>query len=340
MKRILLATAAGMALMTGIAQAAEVELTLSHWVPAAHPLQPLGMEPWIKSINEDSGGRINITIYPSQQLGAAPDHYDMARDGIADIAFVNPGYQAGRFPIISAVELPFQASNAKGGSRAVDEWYRQYAAKEMGDVYVCMAHLHDPGTLHSKSGPLAVPADLAGKNVRPPNGTMAQMFASLGAANVQVPAPEMRDAIEKGTADMTGSPWGSLFTFGIQDTVKYHLDTPLYATVFAFVMNKARIDGLAPEDRKVMDDHCTPEWAEKMASGWADAEAAGRQKIIDLGGHELHEPTDDEMKLWRDAAAPMTDKWKADAAKTGIDADAALASLKDSLRKYDSLLSE
>src|SRR5690606_22156290 len=121
----------------------------------------------------------------------------------------------GRFPIISAMELPFLASNAKGGSRAVDEWYRQYAEQEMSDVYVCMVHLHDPGTLHAKNGPLAVPADLRGKNVRPPNGTMAQMFSAIGAANVQVPAPEMRDALDKGTADITASPWGSLFTFGI-----------------------------------------------------------------------------------------------------------------------------
>jgi len=340
MKRILLAALASTALMAGSAQAAEVELALSHWVPATHPLQPLGMEPWAKSIEEDSNGRIKITIYPSQQLGAAPDHYDMARDGIVDIAFINPGYQAGRFPIISAAELPFQASNAKGGSRAVAEWYAKYAEKEMGDTYVCMVHFHDPGTIHSKAGPLAVPADLSGKNIRPPNGTMAQMFASLGAANVQVPAPEMRDAIEKGTADMTGSPWGSLFTFSIQDTVKYHLDTPLYATVFAFVMNKAKIDSLEPQDREVIDNHCTPEWSEKMAAGWADAEAAGRQKIIDLGGHTLHKPNEEEMKLWRDAAAPMTDKWKEAAAKTGIDTDAALADLRDTLKKYDSLLEE
>ncbi len=334
----LLASAACAVALATAAQAAEVELTLSHWVPPTHPLQPLGMEPWAESIKEASDGRIEITIYPSQQLGAAPDHYDMARDGIVDIGFINPGYQAGRFPIISAMELPFLASNAKGGSRAVDEWYRQYAEQEMSDVYVCMVHLHDPGTLHAKNGPLAVPADLTGKNVRPPNGTMAQMFSAIGAANVQVPAPEMRDALDKGTADITASPWGSLFTFGIQDTVTHHLDAPLYATVFAFVMNKATIDGLSPEDRTVMDDHCTSEWAEKMASGWADAEAAGRQEIIDLGGHELHKPSEEEMTLWREAAAPLTERWKADVAKAGVDADAVLDSLEEALKKHDSLL--
>ena len=110
---VALAGVVGIALATAVG--AE-ELRLAHWVPAQHPLQPTGMEPWGRSIAEASDGRLTITIFPAQQLGAAPDHYDMARDGIADIAFVNPGYQAGRFPIIAHGEIPFLITNAKGGS--------------------------------------------------------------------------------------------------------------------------------------------------------------------------------------------------------------------------------
>ena len=38
----------------------------------------------------------------------------MARDGIADFTYVNPGYQPGRFPIIAAGELPFLMSQRQG----------------------------------------------------------------------------------------------------------------------------------------------------------------------------------------------------------------------------------
>ena len=71
----------------------------------------------------------------------------MARDGIADLTYINPGYQPGRFPIIAAGELPFLMANAKGGSQALDAWYRKYAAKEMKDVKFCLAFVHDPGTV-------------------------------------------------------------------------------------------------------------------------------------------------------------------------------------------------
>ena len=333
--RILAATVAAVALPA--ATSAQETLTLSHWVPATHPLQTTGMEPWAESIAEASGGDLTIEIYPAQQLGAAPDHYDLARDGIVDIAFINPGYQPGRFPIIAAGELPFLIENAKGGSRALHEWYQDYAEQEMSDVYVCMVHLHDPGTFHGKEGPLQAPSDIAGKNVRPAHATLARFVNELGGASVQVPAPEMREVLSKGTADITASPWDSLFIFGAEDIVTHHLDVPLYVTTFAFVMNKDRIDSLSEENRAVIDDHCNPEWSERIASPWADAEAAGRQKIIDAG-HEMYVPTDEEMQAWQDAAAPLTDEWKATVSDLGIDAEAAYQGLVDTLRANDALV--
>ena len=116
-----------------LAQDKTFELKLSHWVPPSHPLQK-SLEEWGASVEKDSGGTIKYKIYPAQQLGKAFDHYDMARDGIADLTYINPGYQPGRFPIIGAGELPFLMTNAKGGTQALDAWYRKYAAQEMKDV--------------------------------------------------------------------------------------------------------------------------------------------------------------------------------------------------------------
>src|SRR5262245_55004176 len=188
------------------ALAAEVEATLSHWVPKTHPLQVLGMEPWAEAIKKASGGRIEIKIFPAQRLGAAADHYEMARDGVVDIGFINPGYQPGRFPILAAAELPFHFANAKGAVRGLTEWYKAYAPQEMKDVYFCMALTHDPGTLHSKT-PILVPADVRGKGVRPANATESRFVALLGGTAVAVPVPESRQVLSTGVAAMTQSPW-------------------------------------------------------------------------------------------------------------------------------------
>ena len=132
------------------AQDKTVQLKLSSWVPPAHPLNP-ALQAWGEDIDKASGGTIKSTLFPSEQLGKAMDHYDMARDGIADFTYVNPGYQPGRFPIIAAGELPFLIGNAKGGSAALDAWYRKYAAAEMKDTHFCFAFVLDPGTFHSRA---------------------------------------------------------------------------------------------------------------------------------------------------------------------------------------------
>src|SRR3977135_2334066 len=123
------------ALVAATAQAQDkpVTLKLSSWVPMQHPLNP-ALQAWAEDIKKESNGTIASTLFPSEQLGKAFDHYDMARDGIADGAYVNPGYQPGRFPIFAGASLPFLFANAKGGTAAIDAWYRQYAAKEMKDV--------------------------------------------------------------------------------------------------------------------------------------------------------------------------------------------------------------
>mgnify|MGYP000291191557 CR=1 FL=1 len=139
MRKTLLALALAAGVTTpALAQDKTFDLKISHWVPASHPLQK-ALEDWAASVEKASGGTIKGKVFPAQQLGKAFDHYDMARDGIADVTYVNPGYQPGRFPIIGAGELPFLISDAKGGSEGLDAWYRKYAEKEMKDVKYCLA---------------------------------------------------------------------------------------------------------------------------------------------------------------------------------------------------------
>ena len=326
--------AAILAGMTGAANSAEVELRLSHWVPPTHPIQTLGIEPWIKSIEEESNGRIHITIFPAQQLGAAPDHYDMTRDGIADIGYVNPGYTAGRFPIYSLLEIPFHIRDATRGAVALHEWYAKYAEKEMSDVKFCLINPHDPGTIHSKRE-VRVPADIKGMNVRPAHATMARFVNLLGGGSVQVPAPEAREAIAKGTADAITFPWNSIYIFGIDKETHYHLDMPFYISAQVLLFNKAKYESLADQDRKVIDDHCTPEWSGKFSAGWAENEASGRQKMIDSGEHHLYKPTDAEVQMWRDAAAPLLDQWRKDVEKVGADPDTIYNEYTSALKAHD-----
>ncbi len=312
-----------------LAQDKPVEMKFASWVPAQHALAKTGFEPWAKSVEAASGGSIKVALFPAQQLGKANDHYDMARDGIAEITYVNPGYQAGRFPIFSAAELPFLMTQPGAGSAAFDAWYRKYSGAEMKDVKVCFAHLHI-GTIHSKQ-PITEPAQIKGMKIRSANGTVAQMMSLLGATNVQVSAPEARDALEKGVADAITFPWNSIISFGIDKAVTFHTDMRLYAAAFIWAINKPWYDKLSVNQRRVIDSHCTNEWAARVGADWGAAEDAGQDKLAKTAGHTIVKLTPAQHDAWHKAVEPVTAQWIAAADKAGIPGKSALEDLKREL---------
>jgi TRAP-type C4-dicarboxylate transport system substrate-binding protein len=324
------------ALVPAWAQDKAVHLKIAHWVPPAHAIHK-AMDEWGASLQKATNGTVTYTVFPSQQLGKAFDHYDMVRDGIADVVFINPGYQPGRFPVIDAVNLPFMMSRGGAGSQAADAWYRKYAAAEMKDVKFCFAFIHDYGSFHSRTKKILVPGDLKGMKIRPAHATIAALVTQNGGTNVQGAAPEIRDILEKGVADAATNPWGSNFLFGIDKVTKYHMNAPLYVTVFAWLVNKNTYQGMSAAQQKALDDHCTTDWALRAAGPWADYERGGVAKLEADKNHEVYKLTEEQLGEWRKAAEPVVKVWADSARKVGVDPDAALAELRATVAKYNAL---
>ena len=334
LRKIILAMA--LALGASFAAAAEdkpVELKLSHWFPPAHPLQK-SLEEWAGAVERASNGSIRYKIFPAEQLGKAQDHYDLTREGKADLAYVETAFQLARFPIMAGGALPLLMSNAKGGSAALDEWYRPYAAREMKEVKFCFAFVHEPGTIHSRAKKVAVPADIRGMKIRPANAMVGALVNALGGINTPASEAASLDLLASGAADAIVSSWGSVSFFGLDKTVKYHLDIPLYVSPLALVMNKATYDAMSLPQRRVIDDHCSSQWAIKAAAAWADEEAAARRRLQTAPGHEVYAIPAAQTDEWRKVAAPLRESWTLNTRKAGVDPAAAMDGLKAGLAKY------
>lgn len=308
-------------------------LKISLWGPTTHPLYA-SMKEWADSVEKDSNGTLKSTLYPSQQLGKAFDHYDMARDGIADMTYVSPGYQPGRFPIIAAADLPFMINDAVKGSEALDAWYRKYAAREMKDVKLCVAFVHAPSGIHSRTRKIVLPGDLAGLKVRPADSTIASLVTSQGGTNVQASAFEARDVLEKGVADAITFPWGSSVLYGIDQVTKHHMNAPLYVSSFVFAFNKSKYQRMSAAQKKVIDDHCNTEWAGRVAKRWSDFEEAGVAKIAAEPGQDVYTLDDQQTKAWKEAALPLRDSWAKAVQKAGMNPKAVMQDFEDTLQRY------
>lgn len=303
-------TAAALLVASSIATAQQGTakvLKLSFFPPNTHPMVP-ALEAWGKSLQQATGGTITTQLYTSEQLGRAVDHYDMVKDGIADMAMAGPGFSPGRFPIITLVEMPFSVESKVVGTGAFHRWYQKYGPVEMSDVKLCMAILHDPGTIHSTTRQIKVPADVKGLKMRPPNGTMANYVVGMGATTLRASFGEVRELIDRGVMNSILWPWHTLFLTKAEDKIVHHLDADMYTASNVFAINKTFYEGLDANQKKAVDAHCTPEWSGKLETAWADWEREGRTKIKALPNHKVHKMTAAERAQWVRATAPLGEK--------------------------------
>lgn len=308
------------------------EMRFTHFVPLTHP-SVIGLKEWADSLQAATSGAMTVKIFPSEQLGKAKDHYNMVRDGIADAGWVVPGYSPGRFPIVSLLELPFAAANADGGSAAFDEWYRTLASSEMPDVHYCFGFLQEPGVLHTRRR-VATPSDLKGMKLRTPTAPLGEFFSTIGASSVTMPAPQVREAIERGTIDGTALAWQTAASLGVSKVTTFHLDAPFYTVPVVYLINKSFYSRQSPQVRSAIDAHCTPEWARRVGASWAKVERAGREQYVGDATHTVVPLRPEDISAWQRESAPLRAKWQKSLPASAGDGLQLSERLQQVLRKY------
>jgi hypothetical protein len=202
--------AATLTLGTGAASAqAEVTLRCQHFLSPMGSVPRFFIEPWAEKVEADSGGRIDVEIYPAMQLGGAPPAlYDQIRDGVIDCGWAIPAYTPGRFPEAEAMELPFMTSmSGEASSMAAWDYTQAHLMERFSDVHLIAVHVHGPGVIHTTAGPIESIADFDGLQLRGPSRMANALLEELGATPVGMPVPAFPEALSRGTVDGGVIPW-------------------------------------------------------------------------------------------------------------------------------------
>src|SRR3954464_9984846 len=185
-------------LREGYAQAPQVTLKMHHFLPPVSNGHAKFLAPWARKVEADSQGRIKIDIFPAMQLGGTPPQlFDQARDGVADIVWSLPTYQAGRFTKSEVFEIPFMAKSSEAGSPALWEYIQKNALDEFKGTRLLAAHLHDGSLFHFTNKDVKTMDDIKGLKVRAPSRIGTKFLTAIGATPVQMPLPQIPEALSK-----------------------------------------------------------------------------------------------------------------------------------------------
>ena len=333
------ATVLATALAAGSVLAQEVTLKIHHFLPPRGTIQAQVFEPWCEKLGKESSGRIKCQIYPSMQLGGSPPQlFDQARDGVADIIWTIPTYQAGRFNKSEVFELPFMAKNAESGSPALWEYIHKNSADEFRGVKLLAAHVHDGSLLHFTNKRVTSIDDLKGLKVRAPTRIGTKFLTAIGATPIQMPVPQVTESLSKGVIDGAMIPWEVAPALKLHEVAKYHLDTaPGIAktsnSIFVIAMNPAKYDSMPADLKAILDANTGIEFSKHIGKVFDSTTETGKRLAREANGvFDTLSPA--EYDRWVKATEPVMREWIGETNAKGANGQALVDDAKALLRKY------
>ncbi len=181
-------------------------LRVANWLPPSHVLVRGALEPWARSVEEATEGRVRVEIMASP-LGPPGASFDIALDGLADVAFGVHTYTPGRFVLTEVAELPFLSDSAEALSVALWRVHREQlaSANEHRGLVLLGLWTHGPSQLFTTRGPVTSGEDLSVLKLRIGGEIAARIADVLGTVSVTTPATKAYETL------VTASPTVSSF---------------------------------------------------------------------------------------------------------------------------------
>ena len=293
------------------AVAAEYVMKMAHVGSAAAFSKPHEAMLAIKDpIERLSGGRIEVQIYPSGQMGNFRESLEMVQNNTLEAAMTTVGGIAAFFPEFQVSDLPYHLSNEYVAERFSQSpfWAEIGAAvlKKTGNIRWMGAGRGGYRHFITAKKQIKTAADLKGVKMRTINSDLQQEFVrSLGANPTPVPWGEVYTSLSTGVVEGIKNDCSDIVTFKMP--VKYIiLDSHVPIYDFIWVSDKW-LKSLPADLQRVV--------AEGIRAGcryednyWKWAARNFRSQFVKKMGGKITVPTKEQMDSFLPAKEHMR-KW-------------------------------
>jgi TRAP-type C4-dicarboxylate transport system substrate-binding protein len=327
------------ATLTPGAQAQQITLKLHHFLGPQSPAQTKMLAPWAQRIEQATGGKVKIEIYPSMSLGGKPPQLiNQVRDGVVDMVWTVNGYTAGLFLRTEVFELPFVHTNDPAATNlAMRAMFDRYLKPEYTGVHVLFLHVHAGQGIQMVDKLVRKPDDLKGLKMRIPTRTGAWIIEALGAAPAAMPVPDLPQALSKKVVDGAFIPWEIIPALKLQDLIKYEIEGPKKVrfgnTTFQVSMNEARWNSLPADVKKAFTDNSGEAWVREVGQIWAQDDDLGIAVAVKAGNHHI-QLNESELGAFKAKLDPVVNRWIEEVRAKGIDGEALVKAARANIAKY------
>jgi C4-dicarboxylate-binding protein DctP len=281
-------------------------------------------------IEQRSGGKIKVDIYPSNQLGQLPAVVEGVALGTIEAASSANGFWVSLEPRFAVLDAPGMFDTMEQGFKVLnDPEIRARLATWGADkgIELLAPCLYSPLMLLTHK-PVRTVADLQGQKIRTQGGAPIQVepLKKLGVIPVSLPLGEALPAMQNKTIDgMVGAaaPYVAFKYFDIAKPMTYLPSTMFAAPVVA---NRAWLKSLGPELEKIVREESRK--AEEVFGEWDLNDIKAKEETWKKNGGEIITMSAEESKRYVDTVSPVAASLLAANPKVKQDYDALLATAK------------
>ncbi|MBI5592949.1 MAG: TRAP transporter substrate-binding protein DctP [Deltaproteobacteria bacterium] len=264
-------------------------------------------ELYARLVEERTGGKVKLEIYPAGQLFSDKDLPRALPSGAVDMAQVTAGVWTGLIPPLSIIELPYFFKDHDHLYRAIDSLqFRQLLEAEFEKKGVKLLFWMDWGTAtFIGRKPLRTLEDFKGKRLRGHGETQTELMEALGAAPVFMGAGELYLALQRGTIDGLLTTTCSVWDRKLYEVARYYTHIPIgdVTSLPAVLVNLEKWKDLPADYQGVMSV------AAKEAQEWgynqARESSEGCLRGLKEKGMEIYYLPDKERQRWSDSCRPI-----------------------------------
>lgn len=257
-----------------------------------------------KAIAEKTGGHVNITVYPSNQLGDYTQVYDEVMAGSIDMACITiPTTYDSRLEMLT---IPYLATNYKEAIATFlpgSEFFNQLNNIQLKNGVQTLAVYLDGymgiGATKNIDKVMDFTDPHKGRLIRCPSANSYLWTAkAMNFATTTIPYADLYSALQTGVCDgwVGGSAYVNNLNFG--DVVTYFCDSRYIMELITVVINADTWNSLPDEYKQVIS-----KVFEEESISVANAREELDNKAMDemaAKGIKVYVPTDEELKAMRD----------------------------------------
>lgn len=304
------AALAGLGLVAG-AQAQSPTVIKLGWTTSDGAQDPyaVGARAFKAAVERDTGGRVEVQLFPNRALGDERQMLEGMRFGTVDAGIITNAVIAQIEPAFQVNDLPFLYANEAQAHKALDGVVGQELGTKLAAKGIVLLGFMEGGfrNMINNKRPVSTPSDVQGVKYRVmQNPVFIDMFNSLGGAAVPMAWGETFTAVQQGTIDGLEIPLAVIEANKYYEVTKFLSLTNHTYSAIGLVISKRTLDKLPADLRGKVQAAASRAVTEQRQAAAADAS----KTLATLQGRGMKVNPVADVAAFRASVKPVYDKFR------------------------------